>query len=352
MSRVLNRPLFRKGGSTSGITSGLDKPRQNYKTAGRVDYPAMYEQAEEITEKFYPERDSKRDFGRYLMDFGIELANTEPQGGIFGTASKALRGPTQRFLARGDVQDKTRTEAKSDIFKSLIESEADILSGESSGRLYKDQVMLENLLVATEKKLKLTKKQKEEGLSQQEETELLLANTTINQLRKRDPLVEQFLGSKDVIGSLVNSILPSKKREMVTNEDGDRVLKYPSTPEGQQQMIQDAIIEIREIIVKGGETSLAKGGRVGYQQGSLVEDVSMEEETIEEPMAEMPEADAMDISYDELRQRLPESISDDIVTLLSQSAEALEDFAMIQTQQDVDIFNSKYNVNLVLPQEV
>ena len=56
MSRVLNRPLFRKGGSTSGITSGLDKPRQNYKTAGRVDYPAMYEQAEEITEKFYPER--------------------------------------------------------------------------------------------------------------------------------------------------------------------------------------------------------------------------------------------------------------------------------------------------------
>ena len=100
------------------------------------------------------------------------------------------------------------------------------------------------------------------------------------------------------------------------------------------------------------KTSLAKGGRVGYQQGSLVEDVSMEEETIEEPTAEMPEADAMDISYDELRQRLPESISDDIVTLLSQSAEALEDFAMIQTQQDVDIFNSKYNVNLVLPQEV
>jgi len=38
--------------------------------------------------------------------------------------------------------------------------------------------------------------------------------------------------------------------------------------------------------------------------------------------------------------------------LISQSAEALEDFAMIQTQQDVDNFNTKYNVNLVLPQEV
>ena len=67
---------------------------------------------------------------------------------------------------------------------------------------------------------------------------------------------------------------------------------------------------------------------------------------------EEPQADAADISYDELRQRLPNSINDDIVMLLSQSAQALEDFAMIQTQQDVDNFNTKYNVNLVLPQEV
>ena len=31
--------------------------------------------------------------------------------------------------------------------------------------------------------------------------------------------------------------------------------------------------------------------------------------------------------------------------------EALEDFATIATQQDVDLFNQKYSVNLVLPQE-
>ena len=35
------------------------------------------------------------------------------------------------------------------------------------------------------------------------------------------------------------------------------------------------------------------------------------------------------ISYDQLRARLPAEITDDIVELMSNSAEALEDFAMI-----------------------
>ena len=64
-----------------------------------------------------------------------------------------------------------------------------------------------------------------------------------------------------------------------------------------------------------------------------------------------PEVEPVGMSFDELRARLPETITDDIVILLSQSGQALEDFATIQTQQDVDNFNTKYNVNLVLPAE-
>ena len=30
MNRTLKRPMFRMGGSTSGITSGLDQPRKQY----------------------------------------------------------------------------------------------------------------------------------------------------------------------------------------------------------------------------------------------------------------------------------------------------------------------------------
>ena len=57
------------------------------------------------------------------------------------------------------------------------------------------------------------------------------------------------------------------------------------------------------------------------------------------------------IDFDTLRARLPQEIGDDIVRLIAASPEALEDFATIATQQDVDMFNQKYNVNLVLPRE-
>ena len=57
------------------------------------------------------------------------------------------------------------------------------------------------------------------------------------------------------------------------------------------------------------------------------------------------------IDFETLRARLPKEITDDIVQLMANSAEALEDFASISTQQDVDQFNKKYNVNLVLPAE-
>jgi len=58
------------------------------------------------------------------------------------------------------------------------------------------------------------------------------------------------------------------------------------------------------------------------------------------------------LDFASLRSRLPKEISDDIVKLISDSGEALTDFANIRTQQDVDDFNQTYKVNLVLPAEV
>jgi hypothetical protein len=58
------------------------------------------------------------------------------------------------------------------------------------------------------------------------------------------------------------------------------------------------------------------------------------------------------LSFEEIRTRLPREITDDIVRLIANSSEALQDFAYIKTQQDVNQFNVKYGVNLVLPQNV
>ena len=87
---------------------------------------------------------------------------------------------------------------------------------------------------------------------------------------------------------------------------------------------------------------------------NLVEDINVQETIQPEGMPEQgtPQVDAVGMSFgEELRARLPATITDDIVILLSQSGQALEDFATIQTQQDVDNFNTKYNVNLILPSE-
>ena len=57
----------------------------------------------------------------------------------------------------------------------------------------------------------------------------------------------------------------------------------------------------------------------------------------------------MVMTYDQLRAKLPEFITDDIVKLIAYSPPAFKDFASIETQQDVEEFKDKYDVNLVLP---
>ena len=82
---------------------------------------------------------------------------------------------------------------------------------------------------------------------------------------------------------------------------------------------------------------LADGGRVNKAMGGP-------SETPAEPVA-------TDLSFEQLRTRLPKEITDDIVKLVATSEEALQDFAYIRTQGDVEKFNVKYGVNLVLPQD-
>ena len=92
----------------------------------------------------------------------------------------------------------------------------------------------------------------------------------------------------------------------------------------------------------------ADGGRIGYQNaGPVMPGQPMQAST---PMNQ-EETNQINISYEQLRERLPPEISNDIVLLLSQIYEAFADFAEIQTQADVNEFNTKYNVQLFLPKQ-
>jgi hypothetical protein len=255
-----------------------------------------------------------------------------------------------------------RSATGADIFGKVIAAEGEMMG---EGKIYKDEKMLEVLLNATKEKIRITKlleTEEDKVAIENLENELILHNTTINQIRKRDPLVDQFLTQTVVIKELLRVILPSYDKMLIEDpkNPGTQVLKYPKNDaEATKQKIKDAMAEIMAIIQAGGAGAMNKGGRVGYQGGELVEDINVQETIQPEGMPGQqpiqpggtPQVDPVGMSFEELRERLPATITDDIVILLSQSAQALEDFATIQTQQDVDNFNTKYNVNLILPSE-
>ena len=93
----------------------------------------------------------------------------------------------------------------------------------------------------------------------------------------------------------------------------------------------------------------AEGGRIGYSIGS---ERAVGSEPAMKPVTDVQQdAQVQELTFTELRSRLPSSINDDVVTVLAASKAALTAFANIRDQQDVDQFNQRYNVNLTLPQE-
>ena len=99
MNRILNRPMFRIGGSAgTGITSGLDKPKKMAK-GGRIEYqngsmPSFQAQG----------------LPGFLTNFGLNLLATPPQGNIFQTAAVAARGPFDRLQADQAAAMKTASD--------------------------------------------------------------------------------------------------------------------------------------------------------------------------------------------------------------------------------------------------
>jgi len=90
------------------------------------------------------------------------------------------------------------------------------------------------------------------------------------------------------------------------------------------------------------------GGRIGFANGTPMEESIQVSETVSQ--GEVPTAQTPQLSFEEIRNRLPKEITDEVVRLISGSNEALQDFSYIRTQGDVDKFNTKYGVTLVLPQ--
>ena len=355
MNRIMKRPMFRKGGSAGeGITSGL-APRQGYQGTGNAADQSvqpfdlrnanMDQIDAEVKRRslqlppMAPDN-SMRDF---KIDFGLDLVSRSPGGNIFQTAGAAAKEPFNRFRQskaayNKGVQDRaiSKYNSESNMFKTLIGAQADILGSETGGKTYRDSWVADKLEAIVPELFQLTKKDPK-SLTEDEQIRLQTLQLQKNNLTKSNPVTE----------GAINIFVNSSKGQTIFQEILEELLdnnpdKYKN--ENDRQLIVDTNNEILKIL---GQFS--GGGRAGYANGEMVEEQVTETET----MAPGPMGDATNnlISYDQLRARLPAEITDDIVELMTNSAEALEDFAMISTQADVDQFNRKYSVNLVLPAE-
>jgi TolA-binding protein len=119
-----------------------------------------------------------------------------------------------------------------------------------------------------------------------------------------------------------------------------------------QEEIRKARALLRGEFKTGGRVNKAYGG-MSMDETTTEDTTGDKTETIVDTNVEgFPMKPVQKLSFEEIRSRLPREITDDIVKLISNSSEALQDFAYIKTQQDVNQFNVKYGVNLVLPQNV
>ena len=405
MNRTLRRPMFRIGGSVAeGITSGL-QPRQGYAGVDKEIAAKKWEYNKRALEAKYgtfenylsalneinsqrvlPAADTTnkantsdfsgmkvKDLGSmslgqlqelsksmaykprgtnvydFMTEFGLDLASRPRGGNIFQQLATSAKGPYEKYMEGKKSAAEQEYGSESDMFKTMMSGAFDVMAAKEESGTSAKQFDKENTAKMIDKWIRNidlnTKALENPDLSPEKKEELELQilsdKTNLRNLKKKNIYAESILKSDKYVKGFVSTIMERLKKKK--KEDGSPM--YPD-PDNNPDLYKDAYTEF----VRYFEEEYATGGRVGYQMGGDVMPGQPMQAAMPTDQGEVPE-ELQNIDFDTLRARLPSSITDDIVRLIANSAEAMEDFATIQTQQDINSFNEKYGVELVLPTE-
>ena len=327
MSRILRRPMFRGGKVSSygtGIASGLGRP--GMQNGGVMD---IYESVKERIPMPEQQGLTTGDYLR-IASAGLDiLGRPAEKGGISGALAAAsqplaklgvdlgasLDARRQKALEQREELARTITGAETELEASRIRSRTAV----DAKKGYLDAVYDIKRKQAGGDAAKLAEIEKD----YQKDFELFVVKgfdaSDIFNVIKGDAVQERIF-------EIAESAVEAKG---ISEDD----------PRYSTEVFKEAQRVANEYATSL-QTSFADGGAVDVTE-------TVTEEVIQEPTKPMP----MQVTYDQLRARLPKEIGDEIVNLLANSYEALADFAAIATQADVDNFNTKYGVELVLPQE-
>ena len=387
MSRILRRPMFRGGRvedkedlkviDQMGIANLATGGRVGYDSGGEVkDYMEIIE----AVRKSRPELPKKKgmstaDYLRIASAGANILAAPSEGSGIGGALRSAA--PSLSKLGTdmaGSLDAKTAARAE------LLQNEESAIT-DMAGAIMKSRNYRPDRGFALSQKLEDLKKygERKQTLSATlDDANLLVTYITENNI-EGESNEEKLANAKTKINNeleLVNSALrvlePKDEYLLAFLKSGragqffESIIKAEVKAQGVGQ--DDITFNWSKVIERASSGQKDGGLTTGYATGGLTEMVS-ETETVNGPStdAEIDEQygagaseDAMNnamaqgssapLTYDEIRLRLPPEVSDDVVKLLAASDEALLEFSNIATQQDVDEFNVKYGVELVLPQ--
>ena len=351
MNRVLRRPMFRMGGAADGITSGLDrKPLAN----GTDPYDKALKTTERATQDLAKFRQQQGGMmpgalPGFLTSFGLNLLSQSPQGNIFQTAATAAKEPFETFQAAQLADRERKADLAEDIFSGALASEYDILEAEKKGASDARKTPEIEAALIKEAQTNIFDARdilKKEGITPEEriaaERKIVL-NQNVLQKELGVPAEYQAIISSE-------ELFNSYKASYIETENNRRVKEYKDkNANATAEEIAENVTLINVDSPEAADFTIdelnkrygyATGGRVGLKLGS---------ESMMPAVAEAPKEEVEDLSYTQLRSRLPQEISNSIVQLLANSKQALLDFANIQTPEDIASFNQQYEVSLTLP---
>jgi hypothetical protein len=380
MSITLKRPMFRMGGQAgsedTGITSGLRQPyqvgrlvtdesnypygfQQNPNLVGIGSAANMYNLLNNVVDKgapdknFVPKLDSEGKAEPVSLEDKInrimkqyEVTSQDDLSSILGGVGAGFSGAytlgealnkaaqTRGQLIEPKIQRAQDIRAKLSLLPIEQQFQKELKGMETKGQIQFKERIVDNYI---------------DGLIQQAKTPAEKTAIENNRIRlKFEYLVQgsdisdllKISGSTQVLELAKSQAKKELAKKGIVSSDPDyeRLLK--------ELTIKNAA-EYSQNLKKNVGSDLFRTEKA--DGGMMNEPVSQVEQQTQIGISPPTTNNTQMLSYDELRNRLPKEISNDIIKLLSVSYQALGDFAEIATQSDVDKFNLKYGVNLVLP---
>ena len=385
--RVMKRPMFKMGGKANsqgtGITSGLDEKvnlaigggvikgdnvgmRENFKD------PQLKPRADMSIEELLNQQQMGIDKRLAGLDTMKDLVRLQAIGNLAGNVlpnieSGGLRAVTDFF--KDPMTTQTAISGLTGLKK--VDLQEGKIRGEGLDKYIKGRIASKNLDIAEQRALVQTATQLK--LKAGEDSRALLTEYG-SVANMPNAVKKEYYDLRTVIGDLS----PSKAQQLAVNqiekqnaenaESGLGRIYKRGTPEYieavrllTEEYLRDFTFDVSGNAYGGTPNRVERqvGSPMGGEQ-PLPEDPTKPVNPFQpKPIGPFPsKAEKMDADmetkgegnnvYAMLRQRLPQEITDDVVKLIAYNKEAFADFASIKNQEDVNSFNEKYGVELVI----